>query len=858
MTTEPSRTLDTLLAQSDWVTALARALVRDPATADDAVQATWLDVLAHPPSTLQSPRSFLATLLRRKLQRLRRTDQRRTRHETAAATPPEPAPSPAALTERLHTHRELVDAVLALDEPYRATVVLRFFEHLEVEGIAQRTGSPVNTVRSRLQRALQQLRERLDRDRGGRERWLPAVLVLAQRPLPNTAAATGTTAATVGIAGSLAMKKLLALAAVAVFGLGLWISWPPADAGLVARQSLSTAAATTGSLPSGAERSPTGVADGPPLRTAAIDGGAALTRPPRVVADRQGKPLAGVVMRATSATTVRWQGGDRGWISGPEGSRRIDAAEEQRLRDDPGYAAQWFAQFTAADEWRAEILGTPLPARETISGDDGSFRFAPPLQPDDAAIAVGDPRYVLLQAGRSDGAPWRVGPAARVEGTVRDLDGKPIADAFVLAICPDDGGSPLPGAIEVRSDDHGRYLVRRALAGGLLQARADGYARAFQGVGMAPNQQLDLVLLRRPERDRKQILGTVVDRSGRPIPDANVWFGRQSTRTANDGRFEVTADEAEPQYAMTIVKPGFAPLQRDHFGAIATAADAGTQDLLFVLEANAAPLRGLVLGSDGAPLPGALVGLLDPTLLDITFTPVEGHGGGWNRGVQAGADGSFTLTGLAERPYRVVAIDPRNGARAVSAPHAPGSGDLVLRLPADLRTAVTGTVLQSGAPAADASVEVGYVTHVTKGGGTMMESTAAVPCAADGTFTLAAVPRRGAWLQVRIGGALRQLLPVEALGDAALRIELDDDGPRWLQLIGSARSQPATIHFELADGALQPARTADGPAWLGVDGDAPVLALPAGAVAVVVAHGSSGAKRLELTDDRAVHLRVPQ
>ena len=56
----------------------------------------------------------------------------------------------------------------------------------------------------------------------------------------------------------------------------------------------------------------------------------------------------------------------------------------------------------------------------------------------------------------------------------------------------------------------------------------------------------------------------------------------------------------------------------------------------------------------------------------------------------------------------------------------------------------------------------------------------------------------------------------------------------------------------------KPARTASGAALVGVDGDAPVLPIPAGAVAVVVAHGGSGERRLELTDDRAVHLRVPQ
>jgi RNA polymerase sigma-70 factor (ECF subfamily) len=858
MTTEPSRTLDTLLAQSDWVTALARALVRDPATADDAVQATWLDVLAHPPSTLHSPRSFLATLLRRKLQRLRRTERRRERHETAAAAPPEPVPSPAELTERLHTQRELVDAVLALDEPYRATVVLRFFEHLDADAISRRTGSPVTTVRSRLQRAVQQLRERLDRDHGGRERWLPAVLVLARRPLPTEAATVaGATAATVGIAGSLAMKKLIAVAAVAVLGFGLWTLLPPADAGAGA-PSPGTAPPALANAPSPTDRgsSATGATD-PTSRIAAATG-QPPARPQRVVTDRGGQPLAGVVMRATSAATVRWQGGDRGWISGSEGSRRISAADEQRLLDDPAYAAQWFAQFPTADEWRAEILGTPLPGRETTSGDGGAFVFPPPLAPDDAAIDVGDPRFVLLRPGRTGAEPWRVGPAARVEGTVRDQDGKPLADAFVLAYCPDDGGTALPSALEVRTDDDGRFLVRRALAGGLLRAGADGHARTWQAVGMAPRQQIDIVLLRRPERDRKQITGTVVDSGGRPIADARVWFGRQRQQTGADGRFTLAADEPQPQYALTILAKGFALLQRDQFGAVVDAADAATDDLLFVLDRAPATQRGIVLGSNGAPLPGAMVGLLDPTLLDITFTPLEGLGGGWERGVRAAADGSFALSGLAERPYRVVAIDPSTGARVVSAPHAPGSGDLVLRLPDDLRRAVSGRVLRDGAPLAGASVEIGYVTHVTKGGGTMMDGTEPVRCEADGTFLLPALPRRSAWLQVREGTAIRLAVPVEALGDGELRLEVRSDAPRWLQLIGSARSQPATIHFELADGTLQQARTTDGPARLGVDGDAPVLALPADAVAVVIDRDGSGTRRLLLTDDRAVHLRVPQ
>jgi DNA-directed RNA polymerase specialized sigma24 family protein len=66
MTQDPRPDLEQLLAQSDWVTALARFLVADVATADDVVQATWLDVLQSPAQ--QSPRderAWLGTLLGR-------------------------------------------------------------------------------------------------------------------------------------------------------------------------------------------------------------------------------------------------------------------------------------------------------------------------------------------------------------------------------------------------------------------------------------------------------------------------------------------------------------------------------------------------------------------------------------------------------------------------------------------------------------------------------------------------------------------------------------------------------------------------------------------------------------------------
>ncbi|MDB4896842.1 MAG: polymerase ECF-type sigma factor [Firmicutes bacterium] len=53
------------------------------------------------------------------------------------------------------------DAVRELDERYRAVVVLRFLNDLQLEDIATALDIPLGTVKSRLHTALKQLKERL-------------------------------------------------------------------------------------------------------------------------------------------------------------------------------------------------------------------------------------------------------------------------------------------------------------------------------------------------------------------------------------------------------------------------------------------------------------------------------------------------------------------------------------------------------------------------------------------------------------------------------------------------------------------------------------------------------------------------
>ena len=61
--------------------------------------------------------------------------------------------------------------LLSLEEPYRSTVALRFFEDLPPRKVAARMGVPVNTVRSRLRRALASMRLELDREFSDRRTW---------------------------------------------------------------------------------------------------------------------------------------------------------------------------------------------------------------------------------------------------------------------------------------------------------------------------------------------------------------------------------------------------------------------------------------------------------------------------------------------------------------------------------------------------------------------------------------------------------------------------------------------------------------------------------------------------------------
>lgn len=163
---------ESLLEHGSFLRALARELARDASAAEDLTQETWLAYLRARPDSSRPLRPWLAKVLRNTAGlRARRSANRAAREAETARQ--EALPGADALVERAEAQQLVARAVLALAEPYRSTLLLRYYEGLSPSAIARAQDVPAATVRTRLFRGLARLREVLDEKSGGdRRQWM--------------------------------------------------------------------------------------------------------------------------------------------------------------------------------------------------------------------------------------------------------------------------------------------------------------------------------------------------------------------------------------------------------------------------------------------------------------------------------------------------------------------------------------------------------------------------------------------------------------------------------------------------------------------------------------------------------------
>jgi RNA polymerase sigma-70 factor (ECF subfamily) len=165
-----SGALETVMGQ--YQHRLYRFLIRltqDPAAAEDLFQQTWLRVIEKI-GRYDARRQFTPWLF--SVARNLAIDYLRKRREISLDISPEPGVSPierlaAAGSDPLERLLEfergatLVAAVAKLPVIHREVLTLRFEEDMKLEQIAEILGVPLSTVKSRLLRAMESLRGRL-------------------------------------------------------------------------------------------------------------------------------------------------------------------------------------------------------------------------------------------------------------------------------------------------------------------------------------------------------------------------------------------------------------------------------------------------------------------------------------------------------------------------------------------------------------------------------------------------------------------------------------------------------------------------------------------------------------------------
>lgn len=609
----PTRDPEVLLRHAGFVRGLARELVFDAELARDVEQETWLRALQHAPRDLRSPRAWLAAVVRSIAQRSARRSaalrdvERRAERDARHDGRHEGFPSPDELLEQEQARRALVEAVLALEEPLRGTLVLHYLDGLELREVARRTDVPVETARSRVKRGLARLREEL-RHSHSSDAWTLALVRVFELDPPRLARGFELFSRGLSpLATTMTTTHKLA-SIVAALTLGLlsgwwWIERDPSSA-------RTPASASAGELAGGASH-PTEM----PARVAK----------PQVREPLVDTPRGGAIGRTSELGTLRVH-------------------------------VVWASDGTSATQLEVCADGQDLPStmarRRAHTDEHGEVEFsALPAGLWFVHASLSDITFAQIRAGETAQIELAIPRGIAVRGSVVDASGTPVSGADIY-LSAGVNAAPYDVSLVARSDVHGRFELRSAPSrvGACLSARAKDRAPTPQFVLTgAPRSVAEVQLVFEVEGVR--LGGRVLGPSGEPLEGAQVLVGSEreiAYRTQADGTVsqapigELVTTDSSGAFALDGVARAEVTVQvraRD-CAPWSSRCDARVLRHLDVRLERSARLHGVVRDASGRALSNARIS-------------TEGTSFFARASTRSSADGSYALEDLGAGSLRV-------------------------------------------------------------------------------------------------------------------------------------------------------------------------------------------------------------
>ncbi len=629
---------------------VALHLARDPAAAEDLVQATFVQAIESA-GDFERDRPLLPWLTGILAHRAGE-ERRRAGLRGVPRAAPRAAREPGDVVAARELEESVARAIDELPEPCRQVVLLRLRHGLAPAEIAALRDESPGAVRARLHRGLEKLRARLPRGHA-----LPALL--AVRPtrgldavreavMASSSGLPATAMTTTWILGGGAMvKKLGAVALViALVSISLWVSRSGGELGPSENGSPERMALEGVEEPGQAESTtvPAPVAE-TGERQAMPTPDEAIQDPPAIlqgrVQDVQGRPIVDATVFFERRAAV----GD-----GYEPAEEVCSCRTDSLGRFQMPIPRVSGRLMATDELHTAVV---------------PHYFSPTLPEQERVIVV---------------APRRT-----YAGTVVDQEDKP-REGIPLRIYMDLGTARAlrPGAQRslsrswlAVSDDRGVFEFTDVgwTEGLILAVRADGFRESFHD--LPPHSQIDLeVVLERDVAGSLSVAGVVLDSRGEPAADAYVAFlGRGSARTDAKGRFELGMEEGATYVALQAVKKGYLPARLEPSAPIQYDDLRRLEPIVLVLGGEPLTLAGRVVDGNGRPLSQANVWTRDASpfgeimvealsgALQRQPCSVEGliagdDRPGSGRKATTDDDGHFEMRGMLARGYRLRAMHP--------------------------------------------------------------------------------------------------------------------------------------------------------------------------------------------------------